>query len=44
MPKGSILPVPLICTVRFGGEINLQANEHKKAFLARAREAVLALI
>ncbi len=44
MPKGSILPVPLICTVRFGGEISLLPNEHKKAFLARAREAVVALI
>jgi 1-acyl-sn-glycerol-3-phosphate acyltransferase len=44
MPKGSLLPVPLICTVRFGGAISLRANEHKKAFLARAREAVVALI
>jgi 1-acyl-sn-glycerol-3-phosphate acyltransferase len=44
MPKGSILPVPLICTVRFGGAIQLQPDEHKKVFLARAREAVLALI
>ena len=44
MPKGSILPVPLICTVRFGGQINLQESEHKKVFLSRARDAVLALI
>ena len=44
MPKGSLLPVPLICTVRFGGAIVLLPNEHKKAFLARAREAVVALI
>lgn len=44
MPKGSILPVPMICTVRFGGAIALQANEHKKAFLVRAREAVLSLM
>jgi 1-acyl-sn-glycerol-3-phosphate acyltransferase len=44
MPKGSLLPVPLICTVRFGGAISLLPNEHKKVFLARAREAVLALI
>lgn len=44
MPKGSYLPVPLICTVRFGGEINIQANEHKKNFLSRARDAILALI
>lgn len=44
MPKGSWLPVPLICTVRFGSAINLIANEHKKAFLNRAREAILNLI
>ena len=44
MPKGVILPVPLICTVRFGAAIKLHENEHKKAFLARARDAVLALI
>lgn len=44
MPKGSLLPVPMICTVRFGGAIFLQNNEHKKHFLARARDAVLRLI
>jgi len=44
MPKGSLLPVPLICTVRFGGAIFLQTGEHKKNFLVRAREAVLKLI
>jgi 1-acyl-sn-glycerol-3-phosphate acyltransferase len=44
MPKGAILPVPLICTVRFGAAIRLLENEHKKIFLSRAREAVLALI
>lgn len=44
MPKGSLLPVPLICTVRFGGAIAFDATEHKKEFLARARDAVLQLI
>ena len=44
MPKGSILPVPLICTVRFGDVIYLETNERKKAFLSRARDAVIALI
>ena len=44
MPKGSHLPVPLICTVRFGAVLALQANEHKKAFLTRARAAILSLI
>ena len=44
MPKGSYLPVPLICTVRFGEALAWQADEHKKAFLTRAREAILSLI
>jgi 1-acyl-sn-glycerol-3-phosphate acyltransferase len=44
MPKGAILPVPLICTVRCGGAIGWQVNEHIKDCLARAREAVLALM
>jgi 1-acyl-sn-glycerol-3-phosphate acyltransferase len=44
MPKGSMLPVPLICTVRFGGAIQFELAEHKKAFLSRARDAVLKLI
>jgi len=44
MPKGSYLPVPLICTVRFGAALSLQASEHKKVFLVRAREAILSLI
>jgi 1-acyl-sn-glycerol-3-phosphate acyltransferase len=44
MPKGSWLPVPLICTVRFGEAIHLQANEHKKVFLSRARDAIVKLI
>lgn len=44
MPKGSLLPVPMICTVRFGGAVALQVGEHKKDFLVRAREAVLKLI
>ncbi|MEQ1768108.1 MAG: lysophospholipid acyltransferase family protein [Methylotenera sp.] len=44
MPKGSILPVPIICTVRFGAAVSLQQQERKKEFLARARSAVLRLI
>jgi 1-acyl-sn-glycerol-3-phosphate acyltransferase len=43
MPKGSLLPVPLICTVRFGPALRLEASEDKPAFLERARHAVEAL-
>ncbi len=40
MPKGAILPVPLICTVRFGEPLSLRVDEDKNTFLARARQAV----
>lgn len=43
MPKGSLLPVPLTCVVRFGEVLRLQENEGKDDFLERARAAVVAL-
>jgi len=43
MPKGSLLPVPLICTVRFGAPLPLLPGEDKAGYLERAREAVRAL-
>ena len=43
LPKGSVLPVPLACTVEFGAPLKLQPDEDKAAFLARARAAMLAL-
>ncbi|MEW5881984.1 MAG: lysophospholipid acyltransferase family protein [Pseudomonadota bacterium] len=43
MPKGALLPVPIICTVRFGAPIALRAGETKEQFLERARDAVIAL-
>jgi 1-acyl-sn-glycerol-3-phosphate acyltransferase len=43
MPKGTFLPLPLICTVRFGAPLARIANESKDAFLERAREAVTEL-
>lgn len=42
MPKGEVVPVPILCTVTFGAPIQLQAEEDKRAFLERARAAVLA--
>lgn len=41
MPKGSLLPVPIICTVRFGAPLQRIANEDKNSFLSRARDAVI---
>lgn len=43
LPKGSWLPVPLICSARFGAPLQLQAEETKEVFLVRARDAVIAL-
>lgn len=43
MPKGSLIPVPLLCTLTFGRPLRLDADEAKDAFLARCRDALLAL-
>ncbi len=42
MPKGEVVPVPILCTVTFGEPIQLREGESKADFLVRAREAVLA--
>lgn len=41
MPKGSLLPVPLTCVVRFGRALSLQPDEDKDNFLRRAHAAVV---
>ena len=43
MPKGEVLPIPLICTVTFGDPLHLVDGEDKDAFLARSHAALLAL-
>ena len=43
MPKGEVVPVPILCTVSFGAPVQLQAGEDKRGFLNRARQAVIAL-
>jgi 1-acyl-sn-glycerol-3-phosphate acyltransferase len=43
LPKGEVLPVPLVGTIGFGLGITLRPDEDKNAFLTRAREAMLAL-
>jgi len=43
MPKGALLPVPTICTVRFGAPLARIEGETKESFLQRARDAVVAL-
>lgn len=43
MPKGEVVPVPVLCSVTFGAPMHLQAGEDRNAFLQRARQAVLNL-
>jgi 1-acyl-sn-glycerol-3-phosphate acyltransferase len=43
MPKGEVVPVPVLCTATFGAPIRLLPDEDKRDFLARARAAVMAL-
>ncbi|HJV63102.1 MAG TPA: lysophospholipid acyltransferase family protein [Albitalea sp.] len=43
MPKGEVVPVPILCSVTFGAPIQLVPGEDKRVFLDRARDAVLAL-
>ena len=43
LPKGAVLPVPLLCRVVFGTPVALEAGEDRKVFLDRARKALLSL-
>ncbi|WP_431275191.1 lysophospholipid acyltransferase family protein [Variovorax ureilyticus] len=43
MPKGEVVPVPILCSVTFGTPIRLEEGEERRPFLDRAREAVIAL-
>ena len=43
MPKGEVVPVPILCSVTFGAPIQLEAGEERRAFLDRARATVIAL-
>lgn len=43
MPKGEIIPVPIMCKTIFGAPLRLAPGESRDAFLARSRDALLAL-
>ncbi len=40
LPKGEILPVPMLCSVHFGAPVAFDAEESKATFLNRARAAL----
>ena len=43
IPKGEVVPVPILCSVTFGAPIELQPGEERRPFLDRARQAVMTL-
>ena len=43
MPKGEVVPVPVLCSVTFGAPVRVEEGEQRRMFLDRARNAVLAL-
>ena len=43
MPKGEVVPVPILCSVTFGKPLTLFTGEDKRSFLERARNAVMTL-
>jgi len=43
MPKGKLLPLPLLCTLTVGAPLTIASGEERDAFVARTREALLAL-
>jgi 1-acyl-sn-glycerol-3-phosphate acyltransferase len=43
MPKGEVVPVPVLCSVTFGAPIALGEDEPRADFLVRARETVMAM-
>lgn len=43
LPKGEVLPVPLLSSVTFGSPLQLREGESKNDFLARTRQAVVAI-
>jgi hypothetical protein len=43
MPKGEVIPIPLVCTVTFGAPVMVRPDDDKDSFLARARGALLDL-
>jgi 1-acyl-sn-glycerol-3-phosphate acyltransferase len=43
MPKGEVVPIPLLCTLSFGQPVCIVPGQDKDTFLARLRDALLAL-
>lgn len=40
MPKGSLFPVPMLCSAKFGAPLEVEPDESKEPFLLRLRQSV----
>ncbi len=40
LPRGEVLPIPLLCSVSFGAPIRLLTGESRDAFMARAKQGI----
>ncbi|MFD1260692.1 lysophospholipid acyltransferase family protein [Entomomonas asaccharolytica] len=43
MPKGHLIPLPVLCSLTMGEPIQVEENETRQAFLERARDTLIAL-
>lgn len=43
LPKGEVVPVPVLCSVTFGAPMQVEPDEACRPFLERARSSVVAL-
>ena len=43
MPKGKLIPIPLVCTITFGAPMRLGPDEAKADFLNRTEKALMAV-
>lgn len=43
LPKGAVVPLPLLCTATFGRPAQIGASEEKAPFLGRLRQSLLDL-
>jgi 1-acyl-sn-glycerol-3-phosphate acyltransferase len=43
LPKGEVVPVPVLCSVTFGAPMQVEPQEECRPFLDRARQSVLSL-
>jgi 1-acyl-sn-glycerol-3-phosphate acyltransferase len=44
MPKGEVVPIPMLCTLRLGPTMRIVANESKTEFLKRCRDVMQRII